>query len=412
MANPGWAFAMKGSGTDVLEFDIYDDIGESYWGDSVSAKDVRAALKASPDAKTIKLRVNSRGGDVFDGFAIYALIQAHPARVEAHVDGVAASMASIVIMAADEITVAAGAMIMIHNPWAFAMGEADELRETADLLDKMQGKSADVYVARTGVAREKIIEMMNAETWLTADEAKAQGFADVVMPAKKSAQAKAMARINLDGLKAPKSLIAACAQARSEHPKTNIAAPLIDAKAIEQTPKNLEPRPMKTLLVALGLGADATEAEALSAHQAREGDRQRLFALTGKTNAGEAEAQIVAWKIGAESAAKSEEALNALKRATVDAEASALIDQAGKDGKLPPADKATVESLYAAHGMAALKATLSVLKPIVGAAPVPGTTVAPSGDSTALTAEEKAVVAKLNITEDEYRASKRELAKG
>lgn len=325
---------MKGSSADVLEIDIYDDIGESYWGESVSAKDIRRALKNST-AKTIKLRVNSRGGDVFDGFAIYALIEAHPAKVEAHVDGIAASMASIVIMAADEITVSAGAMIMIHNPWAYAMGEADDLRQTADLLDQMQGKSADVYAARTGMARETIIEMMDAETWLTADEAKARGFADIVTPAKKSAQTKALSRISLDGLKAPKALIAACAMAKS--------APQIEREGTEPTPQEtttMEKAARIALCSALGISADVTDdvlVQRVTALMASAGKAPEGFELTPKGELATAQAR----------AASAETELLATRKATRETAVNATLDEAVKAGKVVPASREKYAALCA-----------------------------------------------------------------
>lgn len=209
MSNPTQLFAIRGEATDTLEIDVYDDIGESFWGGGVTAKAVRRALKNASKARTIKLRVNSRGGDVFDGFAIYNLLVDHPARVEADVDALAASMASVILMAAEEIRVAQGAMIMIHNPIALAFGEADDLRGTAELLDKVRDQIADAYVSRTGLGKDRIHEMMDAETWLTPEEAKANGFADVVKPAQAGpAKARALAAIDLRGFERPPSQFA------------------------------------------------------------------------------------------------------------------------------------------------------------------------------------------------------------
>lgn len=251
MANPAWTFALSGQGSDTLEIDIYDDIGESFCGESVSAKDVRAALKGAPNAKTIRVRVNSRGGDVFDGFAIYNLLAEHPARVEAQVDALAASMASVVIMAADEIKIAAGAMIMIHNPWAFTMGEGDDLRATADLLDKMRDQIADVYVARTGIDRDRVVQMMNDETWLNADEAKEHGFADVIAIPKSDERKKALASIRLDGLKPPKSMIAAVAHAREGAPKITARTPAEPPAQTNITAAGGTPAPEKATMKTL-----------------------------------------------------------------------------------------------------------------------------------------------------------------
>lgn len=221
MTKANWTFGLRGEGTETLEIDIYDVIGESFWSDGVSAKDVRAQLKAAKGANLIKLRVNSRGGDVIDGFAIYNLLNEHPARVEADVDALAASMASVVLMAADEVRIGANGFVMIHNPWGVSIGEADDLRATADLLDKMAEQIAAAYTAHTGLERARILEMMAAETWMTAAEAKELGFVDKVRPAKKGTtkkdQVKALAGLDLsDLLHVPRGLLAAVAQARSE----------------------------------------------------------------------------------------------------------------------------------------------------------------------------------------------------
>lgn len=214
-------FALRGEGSQTLEIDVYDVIGESYWRESVSAKSVRAKLKENKNASTIKLRVNSRGGDVIDGFAIYNLLNEHPARVEVDVDALAASMASVIIMAADEIRMAENAMVMIHNPWSVGMGDAEELRATADVLDKMRDQIANAYVVRTGLGRDEVLAMMDAETWLSAKEAKDKGFADVVKPSKKgAAKKKALASLDLSEFHAvPPGFMAAVAQAKSAGPQ-------------------------------------------------------------------------------------------------------------------------------------------------------------------------------------------------
>jgi ATP-dependent Clp endopeptidase proteolytic subunit ClpP len=187
-----FAFALAGDGSDTLELDIYSVIGESFWFDSVSAKNVRRRLKESAKAKLIKLRIHSDGGDIFDAQAIYSDLQAHPARVEAEITGLAASAATLVAMAADHISIAEGAWFMIHNPWGGTMGEAEDLEAWAQVLRKATGTFADVYAARSGQSKDKVLELMAAETWMTAKEAKALGFVDQVVPARaKSGSAKA-----------------------------------------------------------------------------------------------------------------------------------------------------------------------------------------------------------------------------
>lgn len=397
MANPGWAFAMKGAGTEVLELDIYDDIGDPFWGDAVSAKDVRAALKGSPNAKTIKLRVNSRGGEVFDGFAIYNMLVEHPARVEAQVDALAASMASVVIMAADEITVSQGAMIMIHNPWVFVMGESEDLRQTADLLDKMRDQCADVYVARTGISREKAIEMMDAETWMTADEAKANGFADKVIPAKKAAQTKAMASVCLDGLKAPSAVVAAFAQARN-------VAPHLNHGGTEPTQENgMDKEKRAKICAALGLSPDVSDdviVQASESMRAAHGKAPEGFELTPKGEFAALQARV--------STAEAE--LASSRKAARDVAVASTIDEAVKAGKIIPAAKDKYTALCATDaGFETVKDLIATLTPSPLLAKQGQEGVPPNanvgGKRMTLTAEEKAHCAKHGLKEELYLAA-------
>jgi len=117
---------------------------------------------------------------VFDGLAIYNQLKAHPARVVVDVDGVAASIASIIAMAGDEIRMAGNAMMMIHNPHGMAVGDSTEMMRTAALLDQVKGNLTGTYAARTGNKRDQLEAWMNDETWLTAEAAVQHGFADVV----------------------------------------------------------------------------------------------------------------------------------------------------------------------------------------------------------------------------------------
>lgn len=183
-----WGFTARGDGSPTLEIDIYDIVADSFWYDAVSARQIRAVLKSNPDASLIKLRINSEGGDVFEGFAIYNLLCEHKGRVEAQVDGLAASIASVIAMAADQITMASNAWMMIHNAWGGISGGAADLRNWADVLEKMSAQSAQIYATRTGQTQEQVLALMDTETWMTAAEAKALGFCDVVTPMKSTAQ--------------------------------------------------------------------------------------------------------------------------------------------------------------------------------------------------------------------------------
>lgn len=161
---------------DAVEILLYEEIG--FWG--VSAK-VFADELARIDASTIHLRINSPGGDVFDGVAIYNALRAHKARVITHIDGLAASIASVIALAGDEVRMAPNAFFMVHNPWAIAMGDAAEFRKMAETLEKIsEGAIAKTYQLKTGEDLETIETWMDDETWFTADEAKDAGFVDLV----------------------------------------------------------------------------------------------------------------------------------------------------------------------------------------------------------------------------------------
>lgn len=170
---------------------LYDEIGEDWWGDGISAKGFIEDLQGLPKAiDTVIVRINSPGGDVFEGFAIYqALLRDHRKIVTA-VDGLAASSASVVMMAGDEINAANTSMVMIHDPWTIAIGNADEFRQVSDLLDQTTGQIAEAYGRREDVDKEAIRAAMRAETWYTAADAKAVGLVDTVTEASVAVAAK------------------------------------------------------------------------------------------------------------------------------------------------------------------------------------------------------------------------------
>lgn len=161
---------------DAAEIYIYEDVGEGWFG-GVSAKQFADDLKALGSVSQIDVRLNSYGGEVFDGLAIYNQLKEHPARIVSHVDGVAASIASVIAMAGDEIRIAEAGFLMIHNASGLAIGDARTMRQMADVLDTVTGSIADVYVARTGVAQGEVRDLMDAETWFTGQEAVDKGFA-------------------------------------------------------------------------------------------------------------------------------------------------------------------------------------------------------------------------------------------
>ena len=162
---------------------LYDIIGLDWWtGEGVTAKrfaqDVAQAKAGG--AQTVHLRINSPGGDVFDARAIVTAIRESGVRMVAHVDGIAASAASYIATAADEVQIADGAFLMIHNAWTLALGDKNDMRAQADVLEKIDASIAAEYAKRATVPLEEVVAMMDAETWLTAQDAVDKGFADSV----------------------------------------------------------------------------------------------------------------------------------------------------------------------------------------------------------------------------------------
>lgn len=155
---------------------IYDEIGG--WG--VTAKQFARDLQALGKVSTITARIHSPGGDVFEGMAIYNIIKGHPAQKVCHIDGLAASMASVIAMAFDEVIMPANAMMMVHKPWGGQLGDADDMRKYADLLDKVEGNLVGAYAQKTGLSDDELHALLASETWLTGSEALEKGFADTV----------------------------------------------------------------------------------------------------------------------------------------------------------------------------------------------------------------------------------------
>lgn len=154
---------------------IYDVI-DAWWG--VAAAQIAPAIAALDPGVTLHLRVNSPGGDVFEGRAIRTAIQQFKGKTIAHIDGLAASAATTIADAADEVEISQGGFYMIHNGWTYAMGNKTELAKTVDLLAKVDASIIADYAARTGKTAEEIAAWMDAETWFSADEAVANGFAN------------------------------------------------------------------------------------------------------------------------------------------------------------------------------------------------------------------------------------------
>lgn len=168
---------------DTAEISIFDEIG----GFGISVSQFKDAFDLVKDKGKLTIYVNSPGGSVTEGMALYNIIASAREKVTVEVIGLAASIASIVALAGKTLVMDEGTYFMIHNPWTITWGEADELRKTADVLDKMRGELINIYASRSGLAAEEIGQMMDDETWLTADETVEYGFASNVQRTAKAA---------------------------------------------------------------------------------------------------------------------------------------------------------------------------------------------------------------------------------
>lgn len=191
MGKQFWKFAKAEAGNELILEGVI--ASESWWEDEVTPKMFRDELAQYPGDLTV--RINSPGGDVSAGVAMYNMLNEHEGKVTVKVDGIAASIASLIAMAGDHIVMLPGSMMMVHNPWTFAAGNADDMEQVVEMLKKTGESMVPIYVARTGLSEERVKELLKAETWLTAEDAVELGFADEAVEAKTSL-ADALAKIS------------------------------------------------------------------------------------------------------------------------------------------------------------------------------------------------------------------------
>lgn len=161
---------------------IFDIIGEDYWsGGGFTAKRASAALRAIGTGD-VEVHINSPGGDMFEGIAIYNILRDHPGNVHVKIFGIAASAASVIAMAGDTVEIGAASFLMIHNCWVVAQGNRHDMAETATYLEPFDAAMADVYASRTGQTREQVVQWMDAERYIGGTEAVELGFADSLLP--------------------------------------------------------------------------------------------------------------------------------------------------------------------------------------------------------------------------------------
>lgn len=227
-ARSWYSIRAAASDSSSAEISIHDEIG--LWG--VSARNFISDLKSLGPVQNISLSIHSPGGEVFDGWAIFNALKHHPARVTARIEGLAASMASVIAMAADEIQIPSNAMIMIHNPMGFVVGDSEDMKDMAALLDKIRTGIVSAYAERTGITAEEITNLLDAETWMDGTEAVARGFADILL------EHRALAAMSFDTrrfLKMPANLA-------SSAPATDPVEPIAPASAGDHAPAPVEPQ--------------------------------------------------------------------------------------------------------------------------------------------------------------------------
>lgn len=228
-----WEFKAQ-EDSDSAELLLYGVISsESWWGDEVTPKQFKEDLDALGDVSEIKVFVNSPGGDVFAGQAIYSMLKRHSAKISVYVDGLAASIASVIAMAGDVVYMPKNAMMMIHNPWTWAAGTAEDFRKIADDMDKIRESIIVTYEDKTGLKKDEIIELMDAETWMTAEEAVIFGFADELEPEKAVAAYLSDGILSLNGHKFDVSRF-------KNMPKLNFPAPPAEPDEDKKDPAKLK----------------------------------------------------------------------------------------------------------------------------------------------------------------------------
>jgi ATP-dependent protease ClpP protease subunit len=438
---------MAASG-DVLELVMLDIVGEDWWtGGGITSKGVQQKLAAYPKVKTIKVLLNSPGGDAFEGLAVQSLLRRHGASIEIEVVGLAASAASIIAMAGDTIAMHEGSLMMVHQPWTFAVGDADEMRTTAEFLDKVNSSGLDVYTRRTGRKREDVAELVAAETWMTAHEAVKEKFATSVVDGASPepvAKARAAAQVFMQARK-PRSAAQAPIEERQralEEMSATPASPPVAAATPGDSRKGNEA--MKTIslvavMAALGYTVEqqasaeekdvldalgkvkqqaeansgvsisgvkllgvTSEAEATAKIQQLTRLNSALMAATSAANDAEALARVMAWKGAADREPEHVKQIGDLKSAGAASAKEAAIQKLSREGKLAPsmhdwarANFATAEALESFCVALPPMATLGAHEP------------SDPKQTVTLTAQDREVIAMLGIPETVYLEEKK-----
>lgn len=162
------------------ELVLYDQIGKNLWGEGIDAKDVVQALKEYGQIDNLDVRINSPGGDVFNGVTIYNRLKQLDANITVYVDGLAASIASVIMMAGDEIVLSEGSLVMIHSPMTLTYGNQSDHEASIEILDTIEEEMIGIYAKKTKMSRSELRQMVKKETWMNSEEAMEMGFGTTV----------------------------------------------------------------------------------------------------------------------------------------------------------------------------------------------------------------------------------------
>lgn len=408
------AFSVKATEAE-LDITVYDQIGKGWWtGEGVVAKDILSQLQKFK-GKTINVRLNSGGGDTTEGSAIYSLLAAHSARKIVHIDGLAASAASVIAMAGDEIRISSSALMMIHKCWTRTVGNADELCQRADLMRKIDCQMASIYTQariKRGVScsTDECLELMSKETWMTGEEAVQMGFADVVTDAvdvaasfeglnpppdilaRRAALVAASTKRTTDGDDdMSKKLLEALGAKTEEEALALIAAATEEVASLKAKVSTLEPGAALLAQVETAIGSSGEAV--LGAIVALQDASGRLVAVTEERDKLKAE-RDAAEKAHAEEKAK--------------AEFEALVTKGINDGTITPGLEAWARSVNA-DVLRGFLAQAPRAIPAVGSAP-PAQPAKPSALA-GLTDDDKAVAAAMGISLEAFAQAKAQSTK-
>ncbi|NKS97489.1 head maturation protease, ClpP-related [Prescottella equi] len=348
----GWYRIHAAADDKPAEVFIYDRIGETYWGDGVGAKNFTREL-ADIDADAITVRINSPGGSVYDGIAILNALREHKATITVHVDGLAASAASFIAMAGDEIIMSRNAEMMIHDPMMGCAGNADDMRAAAERLEQVGENVASIYAERAGGDAKTWRTAMRSETWYSAQEAVDAGLADKVAAAKR-ADTDAKNAFDL-------SIFNYAGRSAAPTPPPAPPSPSAAKAEVNNTKEDTMSTLIESLRERLGVNADADEATVLAAIDEALAEQAETGAAGASNTADTVTVDRAQWETTVAEARSGQQARVQQLR---DAD-EALVDAAIRDGKFGPARREHWLTALAADRDGATQAINSLAKGLV-----------------------------------------------